>query len=74
MVAGGGFVPQSLTDSSELADSTMVRNAEKGYKGMSFIQFSFSSARFALQHGGEFTKQFARPTTRRDLFCRLFKN
>jgi len=52
----------------------MVRNAEKGYKGMSFIQFSFSFARFALQIGGGFTKQFARPTTSRDLFCRLFKN
>jgi len=27
LVAGGGFVPQSLIDSSELIDSTMVRNA-----------------------------------------------
>jgi hypothetical protein len=26
----------------QLADSTMVRNAEKGHKGKSFIQFSFS--------------------------------
>ena len=43
MVAGGGFVPQSLTDSSELTDSTMVRNAKNGHKGNFFIQFSFTS-------------------------------
>lgn len=42
LVAGGGFGPQSLTDSSEVADSTMVRNAKNGYKGNFFIQFSFS--------------------------------
>ena len=42
LVAGGGFVPQSPTDSLELTDSTMVRNAENGYKGNFFIQFSFS--------------------------------
>jgi hypothetical protein len=41
-VAGGGFVPQSLIDSSELADSTMVWNVKKGQKGDFFIQFSFS--------------------------------
>ncbi len=39
---GGGFVPQSLIDSVQLADSTMVRNAKKGDKGEFFIQFSFS--------------------------------
>ena len=27
LVAGGGFVPQSLIDSVQLIDSTMVRNA-----------------------------------------------
>ena len=41
LVAGGGFVPESLIDSVQLADSTMVRNAKKGHKGNSFIQFSF---------------------------------
>src|SRR5208282_2012610 len=45
MVAGGGFVPQSVTDSSELTDSTMVRNVKKGEKGDLFIQFSFSFSR-----------------------------
>jgi hypothetical protein len=56
---GGGFVPQSLTDSLELTDSTMVRNAKNGYKGNFFIQFSFSFHRFmvpmrvsCLQHAG----------------------
>jgi hypothetical protein len=44
LVAGGGFVPQSPTDSLELTDSTMVRNAKNGYKGNFFIQFSFSFA------------------------------
>ena len=39
---GGGFVPQSLIDSVQLTDSTMVRNAKKGHKGNFFIQFSFS--------------------------------
>lgn len=43
LVAGGGFVPQSLTDSLELTDSTMVRNAKNGHKGNFFIQFSFTS-------------------------------
>jgi len=38
---GGGFVPQSLIDSSELSDSTIVRNAKNGHKGKFFIQFSF---------------------------------
>ena len=42
LVAGGGFVPQSPTDSLELTDSTMVRNAKSGYKGNFFIQFSLS--------------------------------
>ena len=42
LVAGGGFAPQSLIDSSELTDSTIVRNAKNGYKGNFFIQFSFS--------------------------------
>jgi len=42
MVAGGGFVPQSLIHSVQLTDSTMVRNAEKGDKGELFIQSSFS--------------------------------
>lgn len=42
LVAGGGFVPQPITDSSEVADSTMVRNAKNGYKDKFFIQFSFS--------------------------------
>jgi hypothetical protein len=41
MVAGGGFVPQSLIDRVQLTDSTMVRNAKKGHKGKFFIQFSF---------------------------------
>ena len=43
LVAGGGFVPQSHIDSAQLTDSTIVPNAKKGYKGKSFIQFSFSS-------------------------------
>ena len=51
MVAGGGFVPQSLIDSSELTDSTIVRNAKKGDKGNFFIQFSFSFPRFVLPNG-----------------------
>jgi hypothetical protein len=42
LVAGGGFVPQSYIDSVQLADFTIVPNAKKGYKGKSFIQFSFS--------------------------------
>ena len=41
LVAGGGFVPQSLIDSSEVADSMMVVNAEKGQNGKFVIQFSF---------------------------------
>jgi hypothetical protein len=44
VAGGGGFVPQSPTDSLELTDSTMVRNAKNGYKGNFFIQFSFSFA------------------------------
>ena len=48
LVAGGGFVPQSLIESSELIDSTMVRNAENGYKGKLFIQFSFRITRAAV--------------------------
>ena len=51
LVAGGGFVPQSPTDSLELTDSTMVRNAENGYKGNFFIQFSFSFPSFVFPHG-----------------------
>jgi hypothetical protein len=47
-VAGGGFVPQSVIDSSELTDSTIVRNAKKGQKGNFFIQFSFSFSRFVI--------------------------
>jgi hypothetical protein len=43
LVAGGGFVPQPHIDSVQLAESTIVRNAKKGYKGKSFIQFSFTS-------------------------------
>jgi hypothetical protein len=50
VVAGGGFVPQSPTDSLELADSTMVRNAKNGYKGNFFIQFSFSFASVGVGH------------------------
>jgi hypothetical protein len=42
LVAGGGFVTQSYIDSVQLTDSTIVPNAKKGYKGKSFIQFSFS--------------------------------
>jgi hypothetical protein len=42
LVAGGGFVPQPHVDSVQLAESTIVRNAKKGYKGKSFIQFSFN--------------------------------
>jgi len=49
LVAGGGFVPQSVTDSSELTDSTMVRNVTKGEKGELFIQFSFSSSPFVIR-------------------------
>ncbi len=51
MVAGGGFVPQSLIDSSELTDSTIVRNAKKGQKGNFFIQFSFSFSRLIIPKG-----------------------
>jgi hypothetical protein len=43
LAAEGGFVPQSYIDSVQLTDSTIVPNAKKGYKGKSFIQFSFSS-------------------------------
>jgi hypothetical protein len=39
---------QSLIDSVQLTDSTMVRNAKKGHKGNFFIQFSFSSHRFMV--------------------------
>src|SRR5580700_4916465 len=49
LVAGGGFVPQSLVDSVQLTDSTMVRNAKKGYKGEFFILFSFSSLVLSCQ-------------------------
>jgi hypothetical protein len=48
LVAGGGFAPQPAIDSSELTDSTMVRNAEKGHNGNFFIQFSFSFYRFVF--------------------------
>ena len=48
LVAGGGFVPQSVIDSSELIDSTIVRNAKNGHKGKLFIQFSFSSSGFVI--------------------------
>jgi len=51
MVAGGGFVPQSLVDSSELADFMMVGNAEKGHKGNLLIQFSFRFLRFVVPNG-----------------------
>jgi len=44
---GGGFVPQSLIDSVQLTDSTMVANAKNGHKGKLFIQFSFS---FVFSH------------------------
>jgi hypothetical protein len=46
LVAGGGFVPQLLIDSVQLADSMMVRNARKCHKGKLFIQFSFSFGHF----------------------------
>jgi hypothetical protein len=49
LVAEGGFVPQSLVDSVQLTDSTMVRNAKKGYKGEFFILFSFSSLVLSCQ-------------------------
>jgi hypothetical protein len=42
LVAGGGFVPQPHVDSVQLAESTIVRNAKKGYKGKCFHQFSFN--------------------------------
>jgi Flavin containing amine oxidoreductase len=42
LVAGGGFVPQSLIETSEHADSMMVGNAEKDQNGKFFIQLSFS--------------------------------
>ena len=51
MVAGSGSVPQSLIDSVQLADSTMVRNARKGHKGKFFIQFSFSFPGFVILDG-----------------------
>ena len=51
LVAGGGFAPRSRIDSSELTDSTIVRNAKKGDKGNFFIQFSFSSRRFVPPNG-----------------------
>src|SRR5271166_1657554 len=51
LVAGRGFVPQSLVDSSELADSMMVGNAEKGHKGNLLIQFSFRFLRFVVPNG-----------------------
>ncbi len=54
MVAGAGFVPQSLIDSSELTDSTIVRNAKNGDKGKFFIQFSFSFRRFRTKHDETF--------------------
>jgi hypothetical protein len=43
LVAGGGFAPQSRIDSSELVDSTMVRNFKNGHKGKLFIQFFSAS-------------------------------
>jgi hypothetical protein len=43
-----GFVAQSLIDSPELADPTIVRNAKKGHKGKFFIQFSFSFPGFTV--------------------------
>jgi hypothetical protein len=46
---GGGFVPQSLIDSVQLTDSTMVRNAKKGHKGKFIIQFSFSFSCFVVR-------------------------
>jgi len=52
LVAGGGFVPQPRIDSVQLTDSTIVWKAKKGYKGKSFIQFSFSFRRFAFPNGG----------------------
>jgi hypothetical protein len=51
LVAEGGFVPHSLIDSSELTDSTIVRNAKKGHKGEFFIQFSFSFRRSSFRMG-----------------------
>jgi hypothetical protein len=60
-VAGGGFVPQSLIDSSELIDSTMVRNAEKGHKGNFFIQFSFSSSLLVIPIGIPSTRSESPP-------------
>jgi hypothetical protein len=51
LVAEGGFVPQSLIDSSELTDSTIVRNAKNGDKGKFFIQFSFSFPSFVFPNG-----------------------
>jgi hypothetical protein len=42
MVAGGGFAPQSPIEFSEVIDSMMVGNAEKGQNGKFFIQFSFT--------------------------------
>jgi len=51
LVAGGGFVPQSVIDSLELIDSTMAWNDKKGEKGDFFIQFSFSFLVSLLQRG-----------------------
>ena len=57
MVAGGGFVPQPLIDSSEVADSMMVVNAEKGQHGKFVIQFSFRFLLSSFQ-----TRSCLRPT------------
>ena len=51
LVAVGGFVPQSLIDSSELTDSTIVRYAKNGHKGRFFIQFSFRFLRSSFRMG-----------------------
>jgi hypothetical protein len=48
---GGWICSQSLIDSSELTDSTIVRNATNGDKGKFFIQFSFSFRRFVFPNG-----------------------
>ena len=48
LVAAGGVVPQPSIDSSELTDSTIVRNAKNGHKGKFFIQFSFSFPQFVI--------------------------
>jgi hypothetical protein len=54
LVAGVDLFPQPHIDSAQLTDSTIVRNAKKGYKGESFIQFSFSSMLRAFVVAKEF--------------------